>query len=110
MNGNYEEVLRRLMNDARIEKFMTKFLNDTCLESLRAALDAKDYEQAFQAAHTLKGVSQNMSFSGLSDAVSALTEELRGGNYTDAVPTYFEETKKQYELVKQTIQNYTTSA
>ena len=50
-----------------------------------------------------------MSFTGLSDAVSSLTEELRGGTYTDAVPGYFEETKKQYSIVKETISEYHSS-
>lgn len=109
MNGNYEEALRRLMNDSLIQRFLNKFLEDKSFDNLCAAIDAKDYEQAFHEAHTLKGVSQNMSFTGLSDAVSSLTEELRGGTYTDAVPGYFEETKKQYSIVKETISEYHSS-
>lgn len=109
MNGNYEEALRRLMNDSLIQRFLNKFIDDKSFENLCAAMNARDYEQAFQEAHTLKGVSQNMSFTALSDAVSALTEELRGGKYTEAVPGYFEETKKQYSVVKQTILEYNSS-
>ncbi len=109
MNGNYEEALRRLMNDSLIQRFLNKFINDKSFENLCAAMSAEDYEQAFQEAHSLKGVSQNMAFTALSDAVCALTEELRGGNYTEAVPGYFEETKKQYSLVKQAILDYNSS-
>lgn len=110
MNGNYEEAKRRLMNDALIQKFLIKFLSDTSFDNLSAALAEKDYLQAFKAAHSLKGVSQNMALDALSAPVSELTEELRDGNYSDKVPELFESVQKNYEIVKTTILELQNSA
>lgn len=103
MGGNYEEAKRRLMNDALIQKFLNTFLKDESFDTLTTALAEKDYLQAFKSAHTLKGVSQNVSLDALALPVAELTEELRGGKYTDDVPELFESVQKSYEMVKQAI-------
>ena len=46
---------------------------------------SQDYEQAFRAAHTIKGVAQNLSFTALYQSASALSEALRGG-FTPEAP------------------------
>ena len=46
---------------------------------LTEAVNAQDWETAFRASHTLKGVAQNLGFDGLYRAAFALTEEMRGG-------------------------------
>ena len=46
-------------------------------QSARAAMEQADYGEAFRAVHTLKGVSQNLSFDCLSRSTEALTETLR---------------------------------
>ena len=40
----------------------------------------KNVEEAFRAAHTLKGVAQNLGFTPLYEATATLTEVLRAGN------------------------------
>ena len=75
--GNYEDALNRLMNDALIEKFLKKFLNDDSFNSLSVSIENRDYHEAFKAAHTLKGVSLNLSLSRLSASASEITEYLR---------------------------------
>ena len=75
--GSYEEVKGRLMTDTLIVRFVKKFLSDTSYESLCRAVKDGDYEAAFRAAHTLKGVCQNLSFQRLSESTSILTEYLR---------------------------------
>lgn len=77
LEGNYEDALSRLMNDTLIEKFLKKFLNDDSFQKLEMAIEAKDYHEAFVAAHTLKGVSLNLSLSKLSASASEITEYLR---------------------------------
>ena len=76
--GNYEDVQARLRSDVLIKKFVLKFLSDPTFGSLCAALDSKNYEEAFRAAHTLKGIAQNLSFKRLGESSSSLTEFLRG--------------------------------
>ena len=54
IGGNYEDVLRRLHNEALIQKFTLKFLEDPSYRLLKQALRDKNYEDAFRSAHTLK--------------------------------------------------------
>lgn len=79
MGGDYQGILERLGSQAMVERFAVKFLNDGSYEALMAALDQKDYENAFRAVHTLKGVAANLSLTRVQMAASDLTEELRGG-------------------------------
>ena len=75
--GDYEDVSRRLPSEKLIEKFFLKFQDDKSYENLQNALKEGDYEEAFRAAHTLKGVAQNLSFKNLGQSSSSLTEALR---------------------------------
>ena len=45
-----------------------------------STLEEKNVEEAFRAAHTLKGVAQNLGFTPLYEATATLTEVLRAGN------------------------------
>ena len=73
IDGDYEEVKRRFLTDARIRRFALLFLRDSSMEELRAAMRDQDCEKAFQAAHTLKGVCLNLGFSGLYKPVNIIT-------------------------------------
>ncbi len=75
--GNYQDVRERLQSDALIQRFVIKFLSDNSYERLCNAMKENDYDEAFRAVHTLKGVSQNLSFDRLSASSSLLTELLR---------------------------------
>lgn len=84
LGGDYEEVLGRLYSEALVKKFVGKFLADQSFSSLESTLKAKNYEEAFRAAHTLKGVSQNLSFTKLYQSSHEITEALRTKNYDQA--------------------------
>lgn len=84
MNGDYEDVKRRFLTDARIQRFALLFLGDSSMDDLRAAMRDKDCEKGFQAAHTLKGVCLNLGFTGLYVPVCRITEMLREGEYENA--------------------------
>lgn len=62
LGGNYEDTVRRLYNEKLVEKFLFKFEEDPSFENLKKALEEENLEAAFRAAHTLKGVAQNMGF------------------------------------------------
>lgn len=55
MGADYEGVLGRLRSEALIKKFAKKFLDDGSFQSLKDNLAAGNGEEAFRAAHTLKG-------------------------------------------------------
>ena len=77
IGGDYEDMKRRFLTDVRIQKFALMFLRDRSMEDLRAGMRDEKYENAFLAAHTLKGVCLNLGFSGLLAPVSEITELLR---------------------------------
>ncbi|MCI9068137.1 MAG: Hpt domain-containing protein [Lachnospiraceae bacterium] len=84
IGGNYEEVVGRLRSERLIQKFTLKFLDDKSLELLKRSLREENYEEAFRAAHTIKGICQNLSFDRLLASDSALTEALRDGKSPEA--------------------------
>ena len=79
LEGDYESVLARLRSERMVQKFVLKFLNDKSYELLTTSLEAGNYEEAFRAAHTIKGVCQNLSFTKLYESSHLLTENLRSG-------------------------------
>lgn len=75
--GDYEDVLQRIPRDELVKKFVLKFLDDKSYEKLKVGLQQENMEEAFRAAHSLKGVSQNLSFQKLGQSAGELTEQLR---------------------------------
>lgn len=77
IGGSVGDVLQRLPSEGMIKKFLPKFKDDPSYASLKASLEEGNLDGAFLAIHTLKGVAQNLGFSDLAEAASALTERLR---------------------------------
>lgn len=94
--GDYEGVVSRLRSEKMVRKFALKFLKDTSYDLLLHSVQEENYEEAFRAAHTIKGVCQNLGFSGLGESSSQLTEALRGG-WTEEAGPFLEQVKKDYE-------------
>ena len=94
---DFNAVLSRLVNEKLVQKFALKFLDDPSFQNLKEALDAKDVETAFRAAHTLKGVCLNLGFDNLFTVSSELTEKLRAGEL-DGTDEMFQKVKEQYEI------------
>ena len=80
MGADYEEVFGRLRSERLITKFVLKFPGDPSFSQLQSTLEEENVEEAFRAAHTLKGVAQNLGFTPLYEATATLTEVLRAGN------------------------------
>lgn len=78
MGADYEEVFGRFHSEKLIIKFAGKFLDDPELCKPVQHTAAKDYPEAFRAAHTLKGVSQNLGFTPLYQASHKITEPSGG--------------------------------
>lgn len=77
VGGNYEETLGRFRDEERILKFLKMFLNDTSISDLKRNMQEGNYDEAFRAAHTLKGVASNMGMTVLQREASEMTEILR---------------------------------
>ena len=111
IGANYAEMLMRLPNPKLIEKFVGKFLDDDSFDNLSKQLELGNREEAFNAAHTLKGVCANLRFTRLFDSASLLTEELR--NKTDSVSPnalkLYEGVRRDYETAVNAIKEYFNS-
>lgn len=77
IGGDYKGVMERLPSADFVRRFALKFLQDDSFPNLKKALEEKDAPTAFRAAHTLKGVCQNLGFDALYVPSSALTEAPR---------------------------------
>ena len=76
--GSYQKTLSRLPGEALIRKFVLKYQNDGTCQMLADAIEGQDWEAAFRAAHTLKGIALNLGFDALYRVSRELTEALRG--------------------------------
>lgn len=84
LEGDYADVVSRLMGERLAQKFLLKFPADESFHELEKAMQEKDYETAFRAAHTLKGVCQNLSLTKLYRSSAAVTEALRSQDGVEA--------------------------
>ena len=75
--SDYNDAIKRFMDERRLEKFVKMFLDDPSYRDLETCLAQSDLEEAFHAVHTLKGVCLNLSFSRFYESASAVTETLR---------------------------------
>ena len=96
MGADYEGVLGRLRSEGLIKKFAKKFLDDGSFQSLKDNLAQGNGEEAFRAAHTLKGVCQNLGFDNLYQVSFDITEKLRGRE-TDGCEELFAKVEEQYK-------------
>ena len=103
MGGNYDEVLGRLRSDRLIQKFVLKFAEDGSYQLLLDSMAAKNYEEAFRAAHTIKGVCQNLGLTRLLESSSQLSEALRHG-YTPEADGLTEQVGRDYRVTIDAIQ------
>lgn len=65
IGGDYKATISRLPSEALIKKFVLKYPGDPSFNQLKDALAAQDWELAFRASHTLKGVAQNLGMDRL---------------------------------------------
>ena len=96
MGSDYEGVLGRMGSEAMIKRFALKFLQDPSFNNLKENLEKKDGEEAFRAAHTLKGVCLNLGFDELYEVSAEITEKLRGRETAES-EDLFEKVEEKYQ-------------
>ena len=69
-------------------KLVNMGLGDAKFEELGSALEAGDLDKAFELCHALKGVIGNLAITPLFDALSVMTEKLRGREAADYSAMY----------------------
>ena len=80
IGGSYADTVRRLCSESFVLRFVKKYPANPSFDELCEAVDRSDWESAFRAAHTLKGVAGNLSLRDLFARVSEVVECLRGGD------------------------------
>lgn len=97
MGANYDEIMGRLRTEERVKKFLLKVLSDKSYELLTTSIEEKNMEEAFRAAHTMKGVCQNLSLTRLYHSASELSEVLRDRQeYGEDIEPVLERVKEDY--------------
>lgn len=99
IGADWQDVLQRFGgNEAIVEKFAIKFLEDPGFSDLKEAIEQKDLERAFRAAHTLKGVCLNLGLSNLYRPTYDITEVLRSGTF-DGTEELLDAMEVQYRKI-----------
>lgn len=98
-----DELLKRLKSegcdvDGSMDRFLDdkdfyvscfkEVLDDPAFEQLNSALDNKKIKEAFDAAHTLKGIILNLGITPLYEIVVHIVEPLRAGK-SEGVSEYY---------------------
>ena len=104
MGADYDNVLSRLGSDAIVERFARKFLEEKTFDNLKEAMEKKDAEEAFRAAHTLKGICLNLGFDNLFTVSSELTEKLRPRTL-EGSEELLQKVQEQYDITVQALKN-----
>ena len=94
VGGDYDATLNRIPKESMVLRFVKKYADDKTYAQLTEAVKAQDWETAFRASHTLKGVALNLGLGSLAHASSQMTEALRG---QDSMP---ESVQPLYEAVQ----------
>ena len=105
LEGNCDEVLNRLRSENLVQKFVIRFLSDPSYELLCTSMESGNYQEAFRAAHTIKGVCQNLSFTKLYSSSAQLCEALRDGLHPGA-PALKEQVDADYRQTIDAIRTY----
>lgn len=109
MGGNYADAIGRLRSERMVQKFVLKFPNDESYDLLCRSWESKDYQEAFRAAHTIKGVCQNLDFTRLYRSSCQLSEALRNG-FTPEAPALAEQVREDYARTIAAIRTFQESA
>ena len=105
INGSYNDALAIMMNDFFIAKMITKFINNNSCEQMISLYEQKDYRALFAAAHTLKGVTGNLSLTPLFELACTITEATRNSDDVN-LDKEINELKYIYELIKDNYSKY----
>lgn len=76
---DFDDVLALLRKEDRVKLYLVQTMGDPAFAALDEAMAGGDYEAAFRAAHTIKGMGMNLMLKPMTEAAIELVECLRGG-------------------------------
>lgn len=99
--ADVNQALARFLNDEELYKeCLQMFKADDNFQQLGSSITDENYEQAFENAHTLKGVAGNLALTPLYTAISEIVESLRCNDCYNLKQQYIHIMEK-YEEFKQ---------
>ena len=103
---DYVDAMDRFGDNAELyERLALKYLNDTHMVGLAAAMETKDFEEGYAQAHALKGVAGNLSFKTLYECATLVSDALYAGEY-EAAEQHLPQVKKAHDLVVQGLEDW----
>ena len=105
LGGDYADVTARLRSDRLVQKFVLRFLEDGSYDLLCASMEEKNYEEAFRAAHTIKGIFQNLRFTRLLESSAEMSDALRHG-WTPKADALISRLDADYQLTVDAIRKF----
>lgn len=98
---DYVDAMDRFGDNAELyERLALKYLNDSHLVGLQAAIEAHDFSDGYSEAHALKGVAGNLSFKDLFQTAALVSDALYAGE-SDAAIDYLPQVEEAHKLVIQ---------
>ena len=93
---------RFLNNEMLYKKCLKKFLDDKSMDALQAASASSNVEEAFKAAHTMKGFISNLGMEKLHQLLIPMVEKLRAGELLEQgeLEQLSEVYREMYELIE----------
>ena len=79
-------------------------MEEKTFDNLKEAMEKRDAEEAFRAAHTLKGICLNLGFDNLFTVSSELTEKLRPRTL-EGSEELLQKVQEQYDITVQALKN-----
>jgi len=80
INGDYEDLVKRLPKTDLIGKFLEKYIESNDMNEMVQAYKTENYRQVFENSHNLKGMSINLGLTDISKNLSEICEAVRNGN------------------------------
>lgn len=107
LGADVDNTVHRFMGKETLYlNFLGKFQKDQSFSNIERYLEEQNAEEAFKAAHTLKGVAANLGLDPIANSASDLTELFRGKQqFSDVDMEKLEKTKTElhdtyYALLK----------
>lgn len=92
-------VMERFMgNEALYVKFLGRFVEDESFQNMQMQWMRGNTKEAFEAAHTLKGLLLNLGLELVMKSVMPITEQLRQGEL-DGIEELMEQAQREYRIV-----------
>lgn len=102
---DYNQGVERFAGKSQVyENFLKKLFQEESMSQLETQLIEKDYESAFKTAHSLKGMSGNLSLNQFYKVICEIVEELRNGQPGEDILISYQHAKSLYEVARKAIQ------